>query len=182
VCQRPTLHQKEAFSGAFGCFFTLITAGLFLPFWLLADVAGLFRPYRCQVCGKASRPSVLVCLLILAGVVLVAACTVFPGAWAWWEARTQQATTPREAQPVVAPRPDPWKIRYEGVAVGSSLTSVRLVFGNMGEEVSKEERPTVGMSVTRQVFVWRGPGGADVAGVFENLALVEPMRLAKPTP
>jgi membrane glycosyltransferase len=71
-CARRTLHQKETFSGALGCFFTLITAGLFLPFWLLADMAGLFRPYRCQTCGSAHR-------IFLGGVVLA---LLILGLWA----------------------------------------------------------------------------------------------------
>ena len=64
-CGKSTLHQKETFSGTLGCFFTLITAGLFLPFWLLADIVGLTRPYRCQTCGSAHRMSFMGAVLAL---------------------------------------------------------------------------------------------------------------------
>lgn len=68
TCGRLTLHQKETFSAALGCLGTLLTAGLFLPFWLLADLAGIIRPWRCQACGRAYHMSVgglLVSLVVL---------------------------------------------------------------------------------------------------------------------
>jgi len=52
TCARPTLHSRETLSFGFGCLATLLTAGLFLPFWLLIDLLGIFRPWRCQVCGQ----------------------------------------------------------------------------------------------------------------------------------
>ena len=52
VCQKPTLHQKNQFSGGMGCLLTILTAGLFLPIWLLADIFDIFHPYRCQTCGS----------------------------------------------------------------------------------------------------------------------------------
>jgi hypothetical protein len=51
TCQRRTLFQKERFSGGMGCLLTVLTGGLFIPIWLLADVFSIIRPYRCQTCG-----------------------------------------------------------------------------------------------------------------------------------
>jgi len=51
VCGGATLHQREVFGCAWGCLLTIVTAGLFLPFWLLIDLVGMFRPWRCQRCG-----------------------------------------------------------------------------------------------------------------------------------
>lgn len=53
VCNKKSLHAKNYFGFGWGCLLTIITVGLFLPFWLLADVLGAFRPWRCQTCGKA---------------------------------------------------------------------------------------------------------------------------------
>jgi len=36
-----------------GLLLTLLTAGLFLPIWLLIDVLGVLRPYKCQTCGRS---------------------------------------------------------------------------------------------------------------------------------
>ncbi len=52
-CGKRTLHVKHTFDFAWGCLLTILTGGLFLFIWLLADVVGLIRPYRCQICGKA---------------------------------------------------------------------------------------------------------------------------------
>ena len=50
-CNKNTLHQKETFSGGMGCLLTILTGGLFLPLWLLADLCGIFSKYKCQSCG-----------------------------------------------------------------------------------------------------------------------------------
>lgn len=53
VCGRKTLHVKTQLSNGMGCLLTLLTAGLFIPIWLLYSVLILpFRPFRCQTCGK----------------------------------------------------------------------------------------------------------------------------------
>lgn len=52
TCGRQTLHQKQIFGGSWGCLLTLLTAGLFLPIWLLSDLLGILKPYRCQMCGS----------------------------------------------------------------------------------------------------------------------------------
>jgi hypothetical protein len=54
TCGRNRLHQKEIFGGGMGCLLTVITGGLFLPFWLLCDVLDIFKPYRCQQCGRSN--------------------------------------------------------------------------------------------------------------------------------
>lgn len=50
-CGKKTLFAKERFSGGMGCLLTILTAGLFIPIWLLADGLSILRPYRCQQCG-----------------------------------------------------------------------------------------------------------------------------------
>lgn len=86
TCGKPTLHQKEIFSGAWGCLLTLLTGGLFLIVWILADVLGILRPYKCQVCGQAHRTvfgtiigviflAVLLIVLIVLLAGLSASCT-----------------------------------------------------------------------------------------------------------
>lgn len=52
TCGRKTLHAKATFSTGWGCFLTVITAGLFIPVWLLMGLFEAFRPWRCQACGK----------------------------------------------------------------------------------------------------------------------------------
>jgi len=52
TCDRKTLHAKQQFSTGWGCFLTVITAGLFIPVWLLLGFFEAFRPWRCQQCGK----------------------------------------------------------------------------------------------------------------------------------
>ena len=52
-CQRRTLHSKERFGCGMGLLLTLLTTGLFLPIWLLIDVLGVLRPYKCQTCGRS---------------------------------------------------------------------------------------------------------------------------------
>jgi hypothetical protein len=53
LCGRYTLHAKDTFSGGMGCVLTLLTAGLFLPIWLLIMLVEAFKPWRCQFCGRA---------------------------------------------------------------------------------------------------------------------------------
>jgi hypothetical protein len=54
-CERKTLHQKEILSGSMGCLLTVVTAGIFLPFWLLSDLLGMAKPWICQSCGRSRR-------------------------------------------------------------------------------------------------------------------------------
>jgi ribosomal protein L37E len=53
TCGRRTLHARGAFGFGLGCFFSIITAGLFVPVWLLIKVCeALFQQWRCQACGR----------------------------------------------------------------------------------------------------------------------------------
>jgi hypothetical protein len=51
-CGRKTRHVRETFGDGAGCLLTVLTAGLFLPVWIVIKVVEAFRPFRCQVCGK----------------------------------------------------------------------------------------------------------------------------------
>lgn len=35
-----------------GCLLTVLTAGLWLPVWFVMVAMGVFRPWRCQRCGR----------------------------------------------------------------------------------------------------------------------------------
>lgn len=76
-CGRRTLHAKEVFSWPMGCLLTVLTGLLFLPIWILADVAGILRPPRCQTCGRARvgliRSALGIGLVVSVVVVLVVA-------------------------------------------------------------------------------------------------------------
>jgi uncharacterized protein (DUF983 family) len=52
VCGQRTLHEHEHFSGGMGCLLTILTAGLFLPIWVLILIIEAFQPWRCQRCGS----------------------------------------------------------------------------------------------------------------------------------
>lgn len=52
VCKQSTLHERDHFSGGMGCLLTILTAGLFLPLWILVLVLEAFKPWICQTCGK----------------------------------------------------------------------------------------------------------------------------------
>lgn len=54
-CQRPTLHGRNTFSGSVGCLLSVITAGIFIPIWLVIGVfEALTVPWVCQACGRRS--------------------------------------------------------------------------------------------------------------------------------
>ena len=57
---------------------TILTGGLFLVIWVLADLCGALSPYRCQACGRASRRGLKFALLVIACAVLtiIVACVV----------------------------------------------------------------------------------------------------------
>jgi hypothetical protein len=53
ACKRKTLHARQTFSNAQGCLLTVLTLGLFLPFWMfIILMGGASGPWRCQQCGK----------------------------------------------------------------------------------------------------------------------------------
>ena len=51
TCGKATLFAKDTFSDGWGCLLTILTAGLFLPVWILLAVMDRVKPWRCQVCG-----------------------------------------------------------------------------------------------------------------------------------
>lgn len=51
-CGRKTLFQKDRFSFGWGCLLSILTGGLFLIVWVLLEFLDIFRPYRCQTCGR----------------------------------------------------------------------------------------------------------------------------------
>lgn len=50
TCRNYTLHARPSTGMAMGCIATVLTAGLFLPVWLLMF---LFRKWTCQACGSS---------------------------------------------------------------------------------------------------------------------------------
>jgi hypothetical protein len=54
LCGRKTLHARRTFGLGWGLFLTLITAGLFIPVWLLIKVyEAIAVAWRCQACGQS---------------------------------------------------------------------------------------------------------------------------------
>ena len=53
-CRRNTIHSREQFGTGLGCLLTLLTAGLFLPVWLLIWLVQSQRPLRCELCGRTT--------------------------------------------------------------------------------------------------------------------------------
>jgi len=51
-CQRNTLHVRHRTSEMWGCLLTILTAGLWIPIWLLMSLFGALGAYRCQTCGR----------------------------------------------------------------------------------------------------------------------------------
>ena len=56
-CGKMTLHAKRMVSVGCvtGILLTVLTAGIFLPFWAAYDILGMFAPWLCQTCGEAAR-------------------------------------------------------------------------------------------------------------------------------
>ena len=53
-CGRKTRHAKNVLGLGWGLLLTILTAGLFLPVWLIVGLLNaVFVPYRCQHCGGA---------------------------------------------------------------------------------------------------------------------------------
>lgn len=51
-CGRKTLHAKERWSDGAHILITIVTLGLWIPFWLLMGLADMFTAFRCQLCGR----------------------------------------------------------------------------------------------------------------------------------
>jgi hypothetical protein len=53
TCNQYTLHERHLFGAGWGCLLTILTAGIFIPIWLLISLCEtLSNPPRCQKCGK----------------------------------------------------------------------------------------------------------------------------------
>lgn len=53
LCNMRTLHVRTTLGLGWGCFLTIITAGLFLPVWIVIAVKeGILNKWRCQQCGR----------------------------------------------------------------------------------------------------------------------------------
>lgn len=81
-CQTNVLAERESgISDGMGCLLIIITAGLFLPVFMLARFVGELRPFLCPRCGsKIKTASILPGLLwILA---LIVALIVAFNLWA----------------------------------------------------------------------------------------------------
>jgi len=50
-CNRNTLHIRTRMSEGWGCLLTILTAGLFLPVWIIMSLFGTFSGWHCQACG-----------------------------------------------------------------------------------------------------------------------------------
>jgi hypothetical protein len=74
VCRRRTLHARTVNSGGIGCLLTLLTFGLWLIPWLLLDLLGAARPWRCQHCGStgASPGRTLLGVAVILAAILLA--------------------------------------------------------------------------------------------------------------
>jgi hypothetical protein len=51
-CDERRLFAKSHFSGGMGCLLTILTAGLFIPIWLLIGLCETLSAWRCQDCGS----------------------------------------------------------------------------------------------------------------------------------
>lgn len=52
TCGQQRLFTRHTFSFGWGLLLTLVTGGLFLPFWILIRGLEAFKPWRCQSCGE----------------------------------------------------------------------------------------------------------------------------------
>lgn len=53
LCRRHTLHGRAVLGVGMGCILSVLTAGLFIPVWMVISVlGGSFGTWRCQTCGK----------------------------------------------------------------------------------------------------------------------------------
>jgi hypothetical protein len=50
-CGRRTLHARHVLGLGWGLLLTIITAGLFIPVWMLIGILGAFQTWKCQSCG-----------------------------------------------------------------------------------------------------------------------------------
>ena len=51
-CERKTMHQKQYFSTGMGIVLSILTVGIFIPFWAFIMLRDAVQSWRCQICGK----------------------------------------------------------------------------------------------------------------------------------
>ena len=74
------MHEKEQLNSGMGCLLTILSGGLFLPFWVFYSVLILpFRPYRCTQCGTGSGSGLFVMAIVLGGIMLFVIVPKFRG-------------------------------------------------------------------------------------------------------
>ena len=109
TCQEHTLHERHLFSAGWGCLLTVLTAGIFLPIWLLISLFETFAsPPRCQKCGEGHPSAIqgiaIAFLLVVVGMVGVTY-------WMVSDARKNAADTTTQSEPppiaAVAPSKPP---------------------------------------------------------------------------
>jgi hypothetical protein len=52
TCKKRTLHATSSFSFLLGVVLSVMTLGVFIPFWGFIMLGDMVRPWRCQQCGK----------------------------------------------------------------------------------------------------------------------------------
>lgn len=72
-CNATVLAERQSgMSDGMGCLLIIVTAGLFLPIYLLARFAGELRPFLCPRCGSAIKTaSALPGLLVILALIVV---------------------------------------------------------------------------------------------------------------
>lgn len=51
-CGKKTLHEKQKFSMVLGLILSVLTLGIFVPFWGFIMLRDACQSWRCQICGK----------------------------------------------------------------------------------------------------------------------------------
>jgi len=55
-CQQQRMGSKQVLGGGWGCILSLLTGGLFFPFWIAWMILDENpRPFICNVCGTALK-------------------------------------------------------------------------------------------------------------------------------
>lgn len=52
-CCENRLFEKDGACHVLHLLLSIVTAGLWLPFWLLCVLSAALQPYRCSTCGKS---------------------------------------------------------------------------------------------------------------------------------
>jgi hypothetical protein len=68
ICREYTLHARHRMGGFAHFIITILTGGLWLPFWCLS---GLVGSYHCQRCGSRAHGSGCVAVVVVALLLIV---------------------------------------------------------------------------------------------------------------